>query len=111
MKEPDAPLIVFSTAPQAHAGALARRLVEERLAACVQRIQGVRSTYFWDGAVQDDEEVLMVIKTRAGRFEALRDALSAWHPYDVPEIVAVDVVAGADPYLRWLDRQTRPSSG
>lgn len=100
-------LIVFSTAPADVAATLSRRLVEERLAACVQRIHGMRATYVWQGEVHDDDEVLLVIKTRAECYAELEEKLTLWHPYEVPEIVACDVTLGAAPYLAWLVEQTR----
>jgi len=82
---------------------IARALVERRLAACVNVVPGVVSIYRWKGAVEKDEERLLVIKTRAERLEALREALVELHPYEVPELVALRVEAGHAPYLAWLD--------
>ncbi len=103
----DAPLVILCTAPSAEVAAtLARGLVEARLAACVNVISGLRSVYAWKGAVHDEPEVQLVIKSRRARF----DALSAWivehHPYEVPEILALPVDRGAQPYLDWLVAQT-----
>ena len=83
--------------------------VEERLAACVNRLPGVRSTYRWEGAVHEDSEVLLVIKTAEDRFEALRERVVALHPYELPELVAVKVAAGLAPYLRWVERESGPA--
>ena len=100
--------IVFCTCPDATTAArLARTLVDERLAACVNAIGGVASTYRWNGAVETAEEVLLVIKTTADRLEAMQARLVAEHPYDVPEVLALDPAAGYAPYLAWLDRETR----
>jgi periplasmic divalent cation tolerance protein len=97
-------LVVLCTVGKAEqAEAIARALVEERLAACVNVVPTVVSIYRWKGAVERDEERLLVIKTRAERFEALRQAIVARHPYEVPEIVALPLVAGHAPYLAWLD--------
>ena len=85
------------------AAALARALVEERLAACVNLIPTVRSIYRWRGAVCDEPEVLCVIKTRADRIAPLRARLVALHPYQTPELVVLDVTAGHGPYLAWID--------
>jgi periplasmic divalent cation tolerance protein len=102
--------IVFCTCPDAPtASRLAKTLVEERLAACVNVVGGVASTYRWNGEVQVDDEVLLVIKTMADRFEAMQARLIALHPYDVPEVLAIEPAAGAAPYLAWLERETRPS--
>ena len=102
--------IVFCTCPDAlTASRLAKALVDERLAACVNVIGGVASTYRWNGEVHVDDEVLLVIKTMADRFEAMQARLVALHPYDVPEVLAIEPVAGAAPYLAWLERETRPA--
>src|SRR5688500_12512724 len=96
-------LLVLSTAPSADkAAALGRALVEERLAACANIVPGLRSIYRWEGAVQDDAEVLLLLKTTRDRFPALRDRLLALHPYQVAEVLALDVEAGASRYLDWV---------
>lgn len=97
-------VVAFSTVGTAEDGErIARALVERRLAACVNVVSGVVSVYRWKGAVEREEERLLVIKTRAGRLEALREALVALHPYEVPELIALPVEAGHPPYLAWLD--------
>ena len=102
--------IVFCTCPDATtASRLARTLVDERLAACVNVVGGIASTYRWDGEVHVDDEALLVIKTTADRFEAMQARLVALHPYDVPEVLAIEPAAGAAPYLAWLERETRPA--
>lgn len=99
-------LVVFCTCPdEASAARIARALVDERLAACVNRLPGVRSTYRWKDAVHEDSEVLLVIKTAEDRFEALRERVVALHPYELPELVAVKVAAGSAPYLRWVEAE------
>jgi len=97
-------VVAFSTVGKAEdAERIARALVERRLAACVNVVAGLVSLYRWKGAVVREEEVLLVIKTRSERLEALREALVALHPYDVPELVALPVEGGHPPYLAWLD--------
>ena len=97
-------LVVISTAPRAEdAEFMARELVERRLAACVNVLPPMTSIYRWRGDVERTEEVLMVVKTTEDRFEAVRDALVKGHPYDVPEVLALEVRAGHAPYLAWLD--------
>ena len=104
------PLVALTTVGTADdAERIARALVERRLAACVNVVAGVVSVYRWQGAVERDEEQLLVIKTSAERFESLRDALVALHPYELPELVALPVVAGHAPYLAWLDESVRRS--
>ena len=100
-------LIVFCTCPdEAVADRIALSLVEQRLAACVNRLPGVISTYRWQGAVQRDTEVLLVIKTVRDRFDGLRDRILALHPYELPEIVAVDIALGSASYLAWIESET-----
>ncbi len=100
---------VLVTAPDAEVGEqLARALVEERLAACVNVIPGIRSFYRWEGKVQSDDEVLLVIKTRDDRCEALADRVRSLHPYDLPEVLALPAVGGSVPYLEWVEQESRP---
>ena len=97
-------LVVLSTAPRAEdAEFLARELVERRLAACVNILPPLTSIYRWRGEVERTEEVLMIVKTTEERFEAVREAIVKGHPYDVPEVLALEVKAGHAPYLAWLD--------
>ena len=97
-------IVVFSTAASAaEAETIARRLVEERLAACVNVVTGVRSFYRWKGKIEDSPEWLLVIKSSRGRFEGLRAALEKLHSYEVPEAIALPVVEGAANYLNWLE--------
>jgi len=101
-------LVVLVTMPTAERAAeLARTLVEERLAACGNVVPGLRSIYRWEGKVVDEPEVLLVLKTTAARFEALRDRVLALHPYQVPEVLALPVEAGSAAYLAWVGAETR----
>lgn len=100
--------MVLITAPDPEVGArIARALVEERLAACVNVIGGMRSIYRWEGRIEDEAEVLLVAKTRAERVEPLEARLTALHPYEVPELVSLVISEGSRPYLEWLERETR----
>ena len=96
--------IVLSTAPPEVAPELARALVEERLAACVNIVPAVRSIYQWQGELCDDAEALLVAKTSAARVPALTERLVELHPYDVPEIIAVALAPGEGnaAYLEWV---------
>ena len=95
--------VVLVTAPDpGTAAALARTLVEERLAACANLVPGVRSIYRWEGEVQDDAEVLLVLKTRAARCDALAARVRDLHPYDLPEVVVLPVGGGSRGYLEWV---------
>jgi periplasmic divalent cation tolerance protein len=97
-------VVVLSTVATAEdAARVARALVERRLAACVNVVPAVRSIYRWKGKVEEDEERLLVIKTRRDRVEALREALVALHPYELPEAIVLPIEAGHAPYLAWLD--------
>jgi periplasmic divalent cation tolerance protein len=109
-------LVVLCTIGSAEeAEGVARAVVERSLAACVNVVPGVVSFYRWKGEVARDGEWLMVMKTTAGRFELLRQALVDLHPYDVPEIVALAIERGHVPYLEWIDESvgasTEPASG
>ncbi len=102
------PLVCFSTCPDAaSADRIATALVEERLAACINVLAGVHSTYRWQGRVQRDDEVLLVIKTTADRLDALRERLPGLHPYELPELVAVEAAGGLPAYLDWIATETR----
>jgi len=104
---PDDAVVVLCTAPDdAVAASLARGIVEARLAACVNVVGGLRSFYRWDGAVQDEPEVQLVIKTRGARLEALEAYLVAHHPYDVPELLVLPTAGGSAAYLAWLRDET-----
>jgi periplasmic divalent cation tolerance protein len=102
------PLIVVTiTAPDAEQGQqIARMLVEERLAACVNIVSGVRSIYRWRGELCEDSEVLLWIKTRRGLFQRLQERVAAVHPYEVPEIIALQISDGYPLYLSWVSEET-----
>lgn len=103
-------VVVLVTAPSADKAAeLARTLVEEQLAACGNVLPALRSIYRWEGKIQDEPEALLILKTRANLFEALRERIVALHPYQVPEVLRLDVAAGHLPYLRWIGESVRSS--
>jgi uncharacterized protein involved in tolerance to divalent cations len=96
-------LMVFVTAEsREQAEELARKLVEERLAACVNVVPGVRSCYVWEGKLTWSEELLLVIKTMRSGFDRLKARVEQLHSYDVPEIVGVGADAVAEKYLAWV---------
>lgn len=104
-------VVVFITVPnQDIATSMARTLVEEKLVACVNIVPGIRSIYAWQGKICDDAELLCILKTRRGLFPELRARVVALHPYDVPEVIAVPIAAGHEPYLAWLRGETRAPS-
>lgn len=103
--------LVLSTCPdQDTALALATRLVEQGLAACVNVVPGLTSIYRWEGALHRDPEVLLLIKTAAGRLDALVKGLRRLHPYELPEIIALPITAGLPEYLNWVSQCTHPST-
>lgn len=99
----DEPILVLCTCPSlADAEAIATALIEERLAACVNRLPGIKSHYRWEGRVMLDDEFLLLIKTSASLFERLEKMIKTLHPYETPEIIALPIVAGSADYLRWI---------
>ena len=98
--------VTFCTCPATHSEKIARLLVGEKLAACVNKIEGVTSTYRWEGEVQVDTEDLLIIKTTTDRRLELRGRLVEVHPYSVPEVIELPIVAGHAPYLAWLRAET-----
>lgn len=104
--------VVLSTAASAEEGiGIGRQLVEERLAACVNVVPGARSLYLWDGALQETDEALLVIKTRRDRYPALARRIQELHSYTVPEILAMPVESGAQPYVDWVLATAGPRGG
>jgi len=100
-------IVVFITVPNEEmAVAIARALIETRLAACANLIKGVRSIYSWQGNIEDDTEVLMIVKTRKKLFDKLKLKVKELHSYEVPEVIAFPIIAGLDDYLKWLRNST-----
>ena len=100
-------VLALSTAPDAeHAARIARALVDERLAACVSLVPGLTSIYRWQGQVQADPEVLLLIKTRRALVPKLKERLPKLHPYQVPELVVAPVQDGLEAYCRWVRDET-----
>ncbi len=100
--------MVLTTAPdEGVAEMLARTLVEERLAACVNVIPGARSIYRWEGALQGDSEVVLVIKSHGNRTQALAARIKDLHPYELPEVLVLPVSGGSAAYLDWIATETR----
>ena len=103
MKDGRAFRIVLSTAGSEEEGArIARSLLERKLCACVNLVPKIRSLYRWEGAVQDDAEVLLIMKTTRDKLQPLSDHLAEIHSYDVPEVLAIAVDKGSASYLEWL---------
>jgi len=101
--------IVLTTLPDAEiAGRLAHEMVEAKLAACVNVLSPCRSIYRWQDATQEDGEIPLIIKTTVERYPALETFLREKHPYQLPEIIAIDVNDGLPDYLRWAAAATQP---
>lgn len=84
---------------------IADALVERRFAACVQQLP-IRSTYRWEGVIQHDDEILLLVKTTGARFDDVASAVRELHSYDVPAITALSIVRGSDDFLAWIDSET-----
>ncbi len=105
---PEALLVLTTCGNVQEADALAKTLVEQRLAACVSRLAGIVSTYRWESKLQRDQEVLVLIKTTRDQFDALETTIRARTSYELPEILAVPVHSGSSDYLKWLAAAVGP---
>lgn len=100
-------LVCFCTCPDTESATrLADALVGERLAACVNVVPGLRSVYRWHGEIERSDEILLLIKTTRDRLDALTVRVRDLHPYELPEVVAVEVAGGLSTYLDWVAEQT-----
>ena len=95
--------VLTTTGQKSDADRIARTLVDDQLAACVQVIGPIRSTYRWKGKVETTPEWLCLIKTASRLYESLETKLKEIHPYETPEVVALPIVRGSADYLAWLD--------
>jgi periplasmic divalent cation tolerance protein len=103
------PLLVVTNLPDRDsAEKLARIIVGEKVAACVNILAPCRSVYAWEGKVEEVDEVPVLIKTTADRYERLELVIQANHPYSVPEVIALAITTGLPAYLQWLTDETRP---
>lgn len=99
-------IVVLTTCESAdQAEQLARHLVDRRLAACVNVLPAARSIYRWKDKVEDTQEFVLIIKSRRDVFAKLREAIVHLHSYEIPEVIAMPIVDGSEPYLSWLDRE------
>jgi periplasmic divalent cation tolerance protein len=98
-------VVLVTVGSSAEGDRLARALVDERFAACVNRIQSIRSVYRWQGKVEENEEELLIIKSTRNLFAGLERRVRELHSYSVPEIVALPIVEGSQGYLEWLREQ------
>jgi len=102
---------VFTTVEKRRdADRMASVVVNQRVAACAQVVGPIRSTYWWKGKVEEAEEWLLMMKTRRGLFSSLEKEIKALHPYEVPEIIALPIVAGSASYLEWIKEETIKTS-
>lgn len=100
-------LVVYITAPnEEEAAKIAKALVEERLVGCVNIVRDIRSIYSWQGKLEDEKEVLMIVKTRLKLFNSLKARVKELHSYTVPEIIALPIVDGSEEYIKWLKEMT-----
>jgi periplasmic divalent cation tolerance protein len=100
-------IVILSTVPnEEKAAEIARALVEDHLVACVNIVPGLRSIFRWEGKLSDDAEVLCIIKTARDRFDQVAARIKQLHPYSVPEVIALPVVKGFEPYLEWVRKST-----
>ncbi len=105
--EKDTPILVYATFPSlAEAERIGGRLVDDRLAACVNILPGMVSIYVWERQRQRDTECAMIIKSRATLANRIVETVRSLHPYDNPAIVALDITAGSPPFLEWILAQT-----
>jgi periplasmic divalent cation tolerance protein len=102
----DCVVILVTTGSRAEGERIAEALVGEQLAACVNVVGPVRSIYRWENAIQRDDEWLLIIKAPAARFETLATRVRALHSYQTPEVIALPITAGSEPYLEWVRRVT-----
>jgi periplasmic divalent cation tolerance protein len=103
-------IIIYCTVPTKEiAVKIAEDLAHGMFAACVNIISNVESVYRWKGNICRDNELLLVIKTRKSRFTAIQDRILSLHPYEVPEIISVDITRGSDTYLQWIVNETNPA--
>jgi len=100
-------IVVFITVPSCEVGQeIAKELVEASLAACVNILPAISSVYRWQGKIEQDDELLLVAKTRSTRFDQLAEVVKRIHPYELPEVIAIPIVAGLQGYLAWINEAT-----
>ncbi len=99
-------LVFIATSSEKEGEKIASTLIKERLAACVNLIGAVKSTFRWKGRVSTEEEILLIAKTKDVRFEKLKKRVAELHSYEVPEIVALPILAGFEKYLSWIEKET-----
>jgi periplasmic divalent cation tolerance protein len=106
MPHTDAIVVLTTVASDEEAVKLVRELLDRRLIACGTLFPGARSLYRWQGKVADEQEVVLLLKTRSARLDSLRTAFAELHPYKVPELLAIPVEGGLEKYLEWINSET-----
>lgn len=100
--------VIFCTVPNKDVGLdIANTLVSEQLAACVNIVPGLTSIYTWKGEICNDQELLLIIKTKSNLFTDVKEAIKKIHPYEVAEIISLSVISGSDDYLQWIETVTK----
>jgi len=100
-------IVVFITVPSRESGEkISHALVKDKLAACVNIIPGIFSIYQWNGNIESDNELLLISKSRTALFDKIVTTVRKHHPYDVPEVIALPIIAGSDDYMAWIDEST-----
>ena len=100
-------VVMVTTNSEVEAVKIAKQLVENKLAACVSIIPKMRSIYVWEDEIRDDEEFLMIIKTRGDLFDKVRDNIRSLHSYSVPEIISLPITHALDEYVSWINDVTK----
>ncbi len=98
-------VVLVTASSREEAANIAKSLVNDSLAACVNILPSIRSIYKWQGKICDDSEALLIIKTRARKLKLLMDRVKEIHSYDLPEMIALPIVGGWEPYLAWLGKE------
>ncbi len=101
-------VVLITASGKKEAKAIAASLINSKLAACVNIVEKVDSVFFWQGRVDKAKESLLVVKSRRDRFSRIVKLVRSMHSYEVPEIIALPVIAGEQRYLRWLDDSVKP---
>ena len=101
-------IIIYCTCPDIEtASRISRLIISQHMAACVNQVQGVTSIYEWEGKIEQENEVLLIIKTTDERFKSIQQLVSEEHPYELPELIAVPVTHGLPDYLEWITQCTK----
>lgn len=106
---PETCVVLITCESEEEARRIGRQLVEERLAACANLVGQIESIFHWKGEIQEEDEALLILKTRRSHFERLAARVEALHSYEVPEVVALPIMVGLAPYVRWIAEETGKS--